>query len=286
MTRTQKLVGAGVAAVLAIVVAVFLYLQDDSPDAPNIDDAAAAAGGSETEDTEASETEQPTEDASESEDGYEAPGEDDATAEDTAGDEAAGDETAGDDAAAADGEVAGTWSIDPGSADDIDSGTFAGYKVDEELANVGETTAFGRSPAVTGEAVLTDTQVESIDVTVDMTELQSDSGNRDNAIRTRGLETNDFPEASFTSTAAVDLPEGAASGEAFTVDVPGELTLHGVTNEVTVPLEAQLVGDRIAVVTSFEIDMNDYDITPPQVGPVLSIADEGTMELQLFLSRA
>lgn len=291
MTRTQKLVGAGVAAVLALAVAVFLYLQDDSPPAPNIDDAAAAAGADDDagEDAEQAAGDETTDDA-------EATGEDpadgdDASAEptesadeDTGSEDAAAEDTGSEDAVA-EGDVAGTWTIDAGSSDAIDDGTFVGYRVEEELASVGQTTAFGRSPAVSGEVVLTESTVESIDVTADLTQLQSDSSRRDGALRTRGLETDQFPEASFTSSAPVDLPDDATSGEAFTVEVPGELTLHGVTNEVTVPLEAQLVGGRIAVVSSFLITMGDHDITPPQVGPVLSIADEGTMELQLFLSR-
>src|SRR5688572_15711655 len=45
----------------------------------------------------------------------------------------------------------GTWNVDPavGSFSDF-SGSFVGYRVDEELASVGAATAVGRTPDVTG----------------------------------------------------------------------------------------------------------------------------------------
>ena len=66
----------------------------------------------------------------------------------------------------------------------------------------------------------------------------------------------------------------------------GELTIHGVTTPVTIPLEAQLVGDNIVVVGSLDIVFADYGVSVPSAPVVLSAEDEGVVELQLFFSQA
>ena len=52
-----------------------------------------------------------------------------------------------------------------------------------------------------------------------------------------------------------------------------------------IPLTARLSGSVIEVTGSLEIAFADYGIEKPTSFLVLSIADTGTMELQLFLSR-
>lgn len=183
-------------------------------------------------------------------------------------------------------DLDGSWSVVAGDASTIDEGTFVGFRVDEELRNIGSTTAVGRTPAVSGELTIADGSLTAVDVVADLTQLASDSSNRDRAIRSNGIETNDFPEATFTLTEPIELSESAASGEAFAAAATGDLTIHGVTNPVTFDLEAQLVnGSTIIVVAQIEIVMSDYGVTPPQLGPVLSISDEGIAEFQLQFGR-
>jgi polyisoprenoid-binding protein YceI len=64
------------------------------------------------------------------------------------------------------------------------------------------------------------------------------------------------------------------------------LTLHGVTKDVTIPLEAQRNGDVIAVTGLVDIAFADYDIEQPTSLAVLSIEDHGILEVQLFFSKA
>ncbi len=65
----------------------------------------------------------------------------------------------------------------------------------------------------------------------------------------------------------------------------GDLTLHGVTTSVQIPLQARLQGGVITVAGSLDITFADYDIEPPQSMIVLSVEDHGVMELQLQLTR-
>jgi polyisoprenoid-binding protein YceI len=182
--------------------------------------------------------------------------------------------------------LSGTWQVDTriGSFDDFTS-TWAGYRIQEELDPIGSNTAAGRTPDVSGTLELVGPTIAAVDVEVDMTTLRSDESRRDNQLRSRGLETDRFPTASFTLTEPITLDAAPAEGQHIAVDATGDLTLHGVTRPVTFTLDAQLVGDVIAVVGSTEIALADFDIDKPTGFLVLSIADTGTIELQLFFTR-
>jgi polyisoprenoid-binding protein YceI len=192
-----------------------------------------------------------------------------------------GDASSGDAAA-----VDGTWSVDQsvGSFADF-SGTWAGYRFDEELVGIGGNTAVGRTPDVTGTMTVADGAVTAVDVEVDLTTLDSDSDRRDGALRTRGLESDRFPTATFRLTEPMTLPPVLTDGERATVSATGELTIHGVTNEATIELEAELQGDAAVVVGSAPIALADHGIDPPTGLSVLSISGDGTFEFQLFFSR-
>jgi polyisoprenoid-binding protein YceI len=204
------------------------------------------------------------------------------TLEEQASGDSSGDTDAGTDT------VEGTWTIDPsiGSFDDF-SGTYAGYRMEEELASIGATTAVGRTPDVTGDITIEDGQVTAGTFEVDMTTLQSDKDMRDNAIRGRGLETDAFPTATFEITEPVQLPEGiATAGGSVPFVATGDLTLHGVTKEVTVDFDAEVANGTIAIVGQAPIVLADYEIEPPTNAVALSIKDEGTLEFQVFLTQS
>lgn len=64
----------------------------------------------------------------------------------------------------------------------------------------------------------------------------------------------------------------------------GALTLHGMTRNVTIALQARWSGDSIEVVGSLPIRFADYHITPPSIGPI-TVADHGTMEFHVFFTK-
>lgn len=187
---------------------------------------------------------------------------------------------------AGDSGVDGTWIVDQsvGSFADF-TGTWAGYRFDEELAGIGANTAVGRTPDVTGTMTVTDGAVTAVDVEVDLTTLDSDSDRRDAALRSRGLESDRFPTATFRLSEPVTLPPGLTDGERATATATGELTIHGVTDEATIELQAELQGDAAVVVGSAPIALADFGIDPPTGFSVLSISGDGTFEFQLFFSK-
>lgn len=189
---------------------------------------------------------------------------------------APGTTAAGEEAPSADGD----WRVAAGES-------FAGYRVTETFAGFSAPSdAVGRSTAVEGTLTVDGASVPAAEFEVDMTRLESDSTQRDGALRSRGLEIDRFPTASFRLTGPVDLGGDPAQGTPVTATATGELTLHGVTRPVEVPIEAVWTGDGIEVVGSVEVDMTDYGMEPPTTGRVVSIEEVGTVEFQLFFEPA
>jgi polyisoprenoid-binding protein YceI len=188
-------------------------------------------------------------------------------------------------AAGTDG-IAGIWTTDPsvGSFADF-TGSFVGYRVKETLASIGATEAVGRTPDVTGSVTIEGTSITAAEFIADLTGLKSDDDRRDGQLRRQALETGQFPQASFTLTAPVDLGSVPAEGATVDVTVMGDLTLHGVTRSVQIPLQARLAGGVVTVAGSLPIAFADYSITPPSSMIVLSVEDKGILELQLQLTK-
>ena len=107
------------------------------------------------------------------------------------------------------GDVAGTWTVATGSQ--------AGYRVTEQLANCRPSRdAVGRTDKVTGTITLTSsgstTTLTAADLTVDTTSISSDKSQRDNRLRNEGLQTDTYPTATFKLTQPVAVPAAALPG--------------------------------------------------------------------------
>jgi polyisoprenoid-binding protein YceI len=185
------------------------------------------------------------------------------------------------------GGLEGTWTIDTsiGSFADFSS-SWVGYRVDETLAGNKANTAVGRTPDVAGTLVLSGTQLSSVEVTANLQVLKSDDDRRDGQLRRQAIQTEQFPEATFTLTAPVELGTMPQDGQTISATATGELTLHGVTKTVQVPIEARLSGDVVTVAGRIDIQFADYGIDQPTSFVVLSIEDHGVMEFQLHFRHA
>jgi polyisoprenoid-binding protein YceI len=168
-----------------------------------------------------------------------------------------------------------------------DGDSFVGYRVQEQfVAGAINGTATGRTPDVEGNLTIAGATVDEVTITANLQALVSDESRRDNRIRTSGLETDTFPTAEFVLDEAIDLGSVPAAGETVEVTAVGSLTLHGVTREVEVALEARWDGSRVQVVGRLPIVFSDYDIEAPSVPGFVSVEDRGEMELQLFFEPA
>jgi polyisoprenoid-binding protein YceI len=210
-----------------------------------------------------------------------------AAASSSAGSSASSSSSAGSSSAPVSGGIDGTWKVDTsiGSFSDF-SDSFVGYRVQEELASIGGNTAVGRTPNVSGSLTVAGTNVTAASIEADLTSLKSDDDRRDGQLSRQGLETATFPTATFTLTSPIDLGSVPADGTEISVTASGQLTLHGQTKDVQIPLKAKLSGSTIVVTGSLDIAFADYGISKPTSFAVLSIADTGTLELQLFFTKA
>lgn len=181
--------------------------------------------------------------------------------------------------------LAGTWTVTNASV--------ARYRVKELF--VGETAkhdAVAQTSSVTGTLTVSGDssgyQASGITVTADLSSLHSidtvagrNVSQRDGIV-SRQLDVQQFPTAKFTATSA-SVPASVTSGKAD-ITVPGTLTIHGVTKNVTVTGQAQVVGDKIEVAGSVAINMADYGVSPPQV-PFTAVDPTATIEFDLFLTK-
>jgi polyisoprenoid-binding protein YceI len=174
------------------------------------------------------------------------------------------------------GTADGSWRVR------ADGSSFVGYRVRERLASLASASeAVGRSTQVSGTMQVAGDQVEAVKVEADLRGLTSDEGRRDNAIRRLGLESDQFPTAVFELTEPVRLDREPADGRQVTGEGKGRLTVHGVTREVTADLQGRWDGSTIQVAGRMPVRMSDFQITPPRVGPVVSIEDDLTVEFRL-----
>src|SRR2546426_5720154 len=130
---------------------------------------------------------------------------------------------------------AGAWQIATGSV--------VGYRVKEQF--VGQTSsheAVARTGDVTGQVTIAQTgssyRMTSAQITVQLSGLASVDSvagynvtNRDRIVQ-RSLDVSSFPTAVFEAQ-SVALPAGAGTGQAVTGSVPRQLTVRGVTKDVT-----------------------------------------------------
>ena len=184
--------------------------------------------------------------------------------------------------------IAGDWAVDAETGTfDFESatGTFAGFRIQERLTGIGSTTAVGRTGEVSGKITIDGTKVTAASFEVDTASITTNDQRRDDNVQD-ALSVTRFPKAAFALTEPMELGADAASGKPITVDAKGTLTIKGVTKNVTIPIEAQLVNGTVVVVGSTDIVFSDYSVEVPRSAVVLSVDNHGIMEFQLLLTPA
>ena len=181
----------------------------------------------------------------------------------------------------ANSDPTGRWNVVQGDA------TFAGYRIQQQVAGIGSQTVVGRTGNVTGSLDFDGSAITDAQVTVDMSSLKTDESLRDSTLRSEAIETSKFPTATFKLTQPVSVTQAPAQGQQASESLMGDLTLHGVTRPVQLDVQGVIQGGSLVVVGSQDIKLADFGISPPR-GPasVLSVADHGSFEVQLVLTHA
>ena len=148
-----------------------------------------------------------------------------------------------------------------------------------------DTEGVGRTSDVSGSLTIDGTTIAATEIEVDLTTVASDSSQRDNQFRNRIMETSTYPTATFALTSPIALDSLPGDLEEVTVQATGELTLHGVTNAVTLDLVARRNGENIEVTGALPVTFADYGIDNPSFAGA-SVGDTGTMEFAVIFARS
>lgn len=148
-----------------------------------------------------------------------------------------------------------------------------------KISHLGYSWLYGRFNEFDGQFVYDAENPEnsSVSVTIDTSSIDSNHAERDKHIRSDDfLAVDEFPEATFEST-RVEVGE---DGEA---DIVGDLTLHGVTKEVT--LDVEMLGHgadpwggyRMGFEAGTEFNLDDFGIDYQKLG-------EASRSVELIIS--
>lgn len=163
------------------------------------------------------------------------------------------------------------------------------YRVNEVLFREGNrlNVAVGRTREVRGEVVVDRANPRNSrigTITVNISTFQSDSPRRDNAIRTRWLESARFPSAEFRPKEIDGLPATYAEGQQLRLKVIGDLKVRDVTKPTTFEMTVMLRGSTLTGAATAMIKMTDFGFDPPSIFGILRTEDEVRLELQ-FVAR-
>jgi polyisoprenoid-binding protein YceI len=142
------------------------------------------------------------------------------------------------------------------------------YKVDPvhsmvvfQINHMGVSNVLGRFNAPAGTFVMDDDAANmSFQVTVPAANVDTNNAQRDTHLKSESFfDAKQFPDITFKSTAIKKTGDK-------TYDVTGDLTLHGVTKSITVPLNligtaSTQQGDKAGFGGTFSIKRSDYGMT-------------------------
>jgi hypothetical protein len=79
------------------------------------------------------------------------------------------------------------------------------------------------------------------------------------------MESSKFPKAIFQGSIADLSKVNFKSNGSYTVNVTGDLTMHGVTNKVTFPATINIQGGKLNATSKFDVRLADYKIKVPSL---------------------
>jgi polyisoprenoid-binding protein YceI len=179
-------------------------------------------------------------------------------------------------AAAPVGPLDGTWQVT--------SASVAGFRIQQTVLGL-TSDVVGRSEDITGTVVIAGGQVTTASLRINLLALTS-AGKPAPQFGV-SLDTQHHPDATVGLARPVALGDSFASGATIRAGAAGQLTLHGVTRTVTVPLSARRDAANVEVAGSIPVTFADWGIAGPKgYGMLGSLADHGVAEFLLVLRRS
>ena len=171
--------------------------------------------------------------------------------------------------------ITGTWLVTSEST--------VGYRVKEVLGGV-DTEGVGRTNQVNGSLTIQDTTLLSTVFEIDVASIKSDSSKRDSQFSGNIMDTATYPTATFRLLTPIELGSIPADDQNITATAQGELTMHGVTQQVSFDVTAKIANGIIGVLGSIDITFADYGIANPS-NAFVTTGDTGLLEFVLAFQK-
>jgi polyisoprenoid-binding protein YceI len=168
-------------------------------------------------------------------------------------------------------------------------GSSASYRVTEQMAGINfPNDAIGTSPTVAGSiTIAADGSIApGSKLTIDLRNLKSDQDQRDGYVRNRTLETDKYPLAEFVPTKIQGLPVMIPTQGQVGFELTGNMTIHGVTKEVTFQGYATFREGTAAGRAKTTFDFNTFGLTKPTLARLLSVDDKIELDIVYKFKRS
>jgi len=131
-------------------------------------------------------------------------------------------------------------------------------------------TVHGRAPQISGRLDAIpgaggDWKVQSR-IAVAAAAMETGNESRDKKMREKTLETDKYPEIVFEARRVVGDLSKLRKGERGTVEVTGDLTVHGKSVSLQLPVDVQLLDDRAVLSGSFPLAWKQFGLSDPSFG--------------------
>lgn len=174
----------------------------------------------------------------------------------------------------ADTEMDGQWGVVPGDVNNI---TSVGFTFNEILPAEHKVTS-GSTQDVTGGVTVDGETLTAGSINVGMGDITTDNERRDVNVRMKILSTDEYPESTFEITEPVDLSAVPADGTPGEVELTGDLTIRGQSNEVTQVFDVLRDGEQVIIAGDLPFNRLDYGVETPDF-VAAKIAEEGELNI-------
>ncbi len=166
----------------------------------------------------------------------------------------------------------------------------ARFIITEELRGQPKTVV-GATNEVAGELALNPDDLSTTQmgiIQVAARSLSTDSGQRNQAIRNRILNTDRYEFITFTPTSVTGLTGSGAPGETYTFQIAGSLTIRDVTQPVVFEATATADSlDHLSGTATTTVQRADYNLIIPNAPGVANVGESVILEIDFVaLSQA
>ena len=105
-------------------------------------------------------------------------------------------------------------------------------------------------------------------IVVQAGKMVTGNASRDRTMREKTLETGRFPEIVFEARRIVADMSRFKPGERFTVEVTGDLAVHGKAVLIQLPVDVEVTPGRVVLVGSFALNWRQFGLEDPSFGVI------------------